>query len=122
MKFAINVFAFLLICCELSFTALVPEAFANMPLGVNAHAVFYQGRLLYFSFVTLNQRRVRGHCAAAPGSVQPRHPGSSHRSAVPAHPAGPARVLGAGRAACSLMNRWRSWRSRLMLLPSSLVP
>jgi Ion channel len=33
--------------------ALVPEAFANVPPGLSAHAVFYRGPLLYFSFVTL---------------------------------------------------------------------
>jgi voltage-gated potassium channel Kch len=32
---------------------LVPEAFANVAPGPNAHAVFYRGHLLYFSFETL---------------------------------------------------------------------
>jgi voltage-gated potassium channel Kch len=32
---------------------LVPEAFTNVRSGLNAHAVFYRGRLLYFSLVTL---------------------------------------------------------------------
>ena len=32
---------------------LVPGAFANVPPGPNAHAVFYRGHLLYFSFETL---------------------------------------------------------------------
>src|SRR5438105_9485886 len=34
-------------------TVLVPEAFSSLPIGLNAHAVFYRGRLLYFSLVTL---------------------------------------------------------------------
>jgi len=34
-------------------TALVPNAFSGLPAGLNAHAVFYRGRLLYFSLVTL---------------------------------------------------------------------
>jgi len=34
-------------------TALVPNAFSGMLAGLNAHAVFYRGRLLYFSLVTL---------------------------------------------------------------------
>jgi hypothetical protein len=32
---------------------LVPETFSGGPTGLNAHAVFYRGRLLYFSLVTL---------------------------------------------------------------------
>jgi hypothetical protein len=32
---------------------LVPAAFTNVPTGLDAHAVFYRGRLLYFSLVTL---------------------------------------------------------------------
>src|SRR6267142_1252789 len=31
----------------------VPEAFTNVPSGLNPHAVFYRGHLLYLSFVTL---------------------------------------------------------------------
>jgi hypothetical protein len=34
-------------------TVMVPAAFSGMPIGLNAHAVFYRGRLLYFSLVTL---------------------------------------------------------------------
>ena len=33
--------------------ALVPGSFANVPSGLNVHAVFYRGDLLYFSFETL---------------------------------------------------------------------
>ena len=47
-------------------TVLVPEAFANVPLGLNAHAVFYHGRLLYFSFVTLT--------STGYGDIVPLHP------------------------------------------------
>jgi hypothetical protein len=47
-------------------TVLVPEAFANVPLGLNAHAVFYRGRLLYFSFVTLT--------STGYGDIVPLHP------------------------------------------------
>ena len=32
---------------------LAPEAFANVPPSLNDHTVFYRGRLLYFSFMTL---------------------------------------------------------------------
>ena len=45
---------------------LVPEAFANVPPGLNAHAVFYRGRLLYFSFVTLT--------STGYGDIVPLHP------------------------------------------------
>jgi hypothetical protein len=34
-------------------TVLVPPALSNVPSGLNSHAVFYRGRLLYFSFATL---------------------------------------------------------------------
>ena len=34
-------------------TALAPGAFSNVPIGLNPHAVFYRGRLLFFSLVTL---------------------------------------------------------------------
>jgi Ion channel len=47
-------------------TVLVPEAFANVPFGLNAHAVFYRGRLLYFSFVTLT--------STGYGDIVPLHP------------------------------------------------
>src|SRR5882762_1625534 len=46
--------------------ALVPEAFANVPAGLNADAVFYRGRLLYFSFVTLT--------GTGYGEIVPLHP------------------------------------------------
>jgi len=46
--------------------ALVPEAFANVPAGLNADAVFYRGRLLYFSFVTLT--------GTGYGDIVPLHP------------------------------------------------
>jgi hypothetical protein len=45
---------------------LVPEAFANVPPGLNAHAVFYRGHLLYFSFETLT---TTGY-----GDIVPLHP------------------------------------------------
>lgn len=45
---------------------LVPEAFANVPPSLNADAVFYRGRLLYFSFVTLT---TTGY-----GDILPLHP------------------------------------------------
>jgi len=45
---------------------LVPEAFANVPSGLNAHAVFYRGHLLYFSFETLT---TTGY-----GDIVPLHP------------------------------------------------
>jgi ion channel len=45
---------------------LVPEAFANVPPGVSADAVFYRGRLLYFSFVTLT--------STGYGDILPLHP------------------------------------------------
>lgn len=32
---------------------LVPEAFSNVPIGLNPHSVFFRGRLLYFSLATL---------------------------------------------------------------------
>ncbi len=44
----------------------VSEAFANVPPGLNAHAVFYRGRLIYFSFVTLT---TTGY-----GDIVPLHP------------------------------------------------
>ena len=46
--------------------ALVPGAFANVPRGLNAHAVFYRGHLLYFSFVTLT--------SIGYGDIVPLHP------------------------------------------------
>jgi hypothetical protein len=46
--------------------ALVPGAFSNVPPGLNAHAVFYRGRLLYFSFVTLT--------SVGYGDIAPLHP------------------------------------------------
>ena len=45
---------------------LVPAAFANVPLGLNADAVFGRGRLLYFSFETLT---TTGY-----GDIVPLHP------------------------------------------------
>jgi hypothetical protein len=45
---------------------LVPEAFAHVPPGLNAHAVFYRGHLLYFSFETLT---TTGY-----GDIVPLHP------------------------------------------------
>jgi voltage-gated potassium channel Kch len=45
---------------------LVPEAFANVPPGLSGHAVFYRGRLLYFSFVTLTTTGF--------GDIVPLHP------------------------------------------------
>jgi len=45
---------------------LVPSAFANVPPGLNVHAVFYRGPLLYFSFVTLT---TTGY-----GDILPLHP------------------------------------------------
>jgi Ion channel len=45
---------------------LVPEAFTNVPSGLNPHAVFYRGRLLYFSFVTLT--------SIGYGDIVPLHP------------------------------------------------
>jgi hypothetical protein len=45
---------------------LAREAFANVPPGLSAHAVFYRGRLLYFSFVTLT---TTGY-----GDIVPLHP------------------------------------------------
>jgi voltage-gated potassium channel Kch len=45
---------------------LVPAAFTNVPPGLNADAVFYRGRLLYFSFVTLT---TTGY-----GDIVPLHP------------------------------------------------
>src|SRR5258705_3679617 len=46
--------------------ALVPGAFANVPRGLNAHAVFYRAHLLYFSFMTLT--------SAGYGDIVPLHP------------------------------------------------
>jgi voltage-gated potassium channel Kch len=45
---------------------LVPEAFAHVPSGLSAHAVFYRGRLLYFSFMTLT--------SVGYGDIVPQHP------------------------------------------------
>jgi hypothetical protein len=45
---------------------LAPHAFANVPAGLNAHAVFYQGHLLYFSFMTLT--------SVGYGNIVPTHP------------------------------------------------
>jgi hypothetical protein len=45
---------------------VLTEAFANVPAGLNAHAVFYRGRLLYFSFVTLT--------STGYGDIVPLHP------------------------------------------------
>jgi hypothetical protein len=45
---------------------LVPAAFANVPPALNADAVFYRGRLLYFSFVTL--------ATTGYGDIVPLHP------------------------------------------------
>jgi Ion channel len=45
---------------------LVTEAFANVPASLNAHAVFYRGHLLYFSFVTLT--------GTGYGEIVPLHP------------------------------------------------
>jgi hypothetical protein len=45
---------------------LVPEAFINVPSGLNPHAVFYRGHLLYFSFVTLT--------SIGYGDIVPLHP------------------------------------------------
>jgi Ion channel len=79
-------------------TALVPNAFSGMPAGLNAHAVFYRGRLLYFSLVTLT---TTGY-----GDIVPLH--SVARSLttleavigpLPGHPAGPAGHPGTARAA-----------------------
>jgi len=47
-------------------TVLVPEAFSGVPTGLNAHAVFYRGRLLYLSLVTLT---TTGY-----GDIVPLHP------------------------------------------------
>jgi len=45
---------------------LVPAAFANAPAGLSAHAVFYRGHLLYFSFMTLT--------SVGYGDIVPQHP------------------------------------------------
>jgi voltage-gated potassium channel Kch len=45
---------------------LAPDAFANLPPGLSAHAVFYRGRLLYFSLVTLT--------SVGYGDIVPLHP------------------------------------------------
>jgi voltage-gated potassium channel Kch len=47
-------------------TVLVPEALSGGPTGLNPHAVFYRGRLLYFSLVTLT--------TTAYGDIVPLHP------------------------------------------------
>jgi hypothetical protein len=47
-------------------TVLVQHAFSNVPTGLNVHAVFYRGRLLYFSFVTLS--------GVGYGDIVPLHP------------------------------------------------
>ncbi len=46
--------------------ALAPEAFTNVAPGLSAHAVFYQGRMLYFSFMTLT--------SVGYGDIVPLHP------------------------------------------------
>ncbi len=46
--------------------ALVPEAISTVSMGLNPHAVFYRGRLLYFSLVTLT--------TTAYGDILPVHP------------------------------------------------
>ena len=45
---------------------LLPQGFANVPRGTNAHAVFHQGHLLYFSFMTLT--------SVGYGNITPTHP------------------------------------------------
>jgi hypothetical protein len=45
---------------------LVPSGFANVPNGLNPHAVFHEGRLLYFSFMTLT--------SVGYGNIEPTHP------------------------------------------------
>jgi len=45
---------------------LVPVAFANVPHGMDSNAVFYRGRLLYFSFETLTTTGF--------GDIVPLHP------------------------------------------------
>jgi hypothetical protein len=45
---------------------LVPQGFANVATGLSAHAVFYHGRLLYFSFMTLT--------SVGYGNIVPTHP------------------------------------------------
>ena len=45
---------------------LVPGSFGNVPPGLNAHAVFYRGHLLYFSFMTLT--------SVGYGNIVPTHP------------------------------------------------
>jgi len=47
-------------------TVAAPDAFSGVPGGLNPHAVFYRGRLLYFSLVTLT---TTGY-----GDVVPLHP------------------------------------------------
>ena len=46
--------------------ALVPGAISSVSIGLNPHAVFYRGRLLYFSLVTLT--------TTAYGDILPVHP------------------------------------------------
>ncbi len=46
--------------------ALVPQALSNVPIGLDSHSVFYRGRLLYFSVVTLT---TTGY-----GDIVPLHP------------------------------------------------
>jgi hypothetical protein len=45
---------------------LVTEAFAHVPAGLNAHAVFHRGHLLYLSFMTLT--------STGYGDIVPLHP------------------------------------------------
>jgi len=45
---------------------LIPDAFANVPKVLTASSVFYRGRLLYFSFVTLT--------STGYGDILPLHP------------------------------------------------
>ena len=44
----------------------MPQAISTVPIGLNPHAVFYRGRLLYFSLVTLT--------TTAYGDIVPVHP------------------------------------------------
>ena len=46
--------------------ALIPDAFTNLSPGLNPHAVFYRGNLVYFSFVTLT--------STGYGDILPLHP------------------------------------------------
>lgn len=86
-------------------TVLVQEAFSNVPIGLNAHAVFYRGRLALLQLGDAHDDGVRGHRAAAPGRPQLCGVGSRHWPAVPGHSAGPTGVLGTGGTAPSWVNR-----------------